>query len=131
RWSTLTECSPLGPDMRARASARGITRLRSGWLMLAPSGGPTPLAPRSAALLRPRRLRPRALFRFLSEELRDALDQLHRDGLGEREADRALRDLVRCQVVLVRRDQTSGRGIEREVLLPAREIHHVAAGPLE
>jgi hypothetical protein len=61
---------------------------------------------RRAPLAPPRRgrFRLRAIGDFLRAELRDASDQLHGDGLGEREPDRALADLVRCKVVLERFD---------------------------
>jgi hypothetical protein len=41
---------------------------------------------------------------FLRAKLRDAFDQLQWDGLGEREPDRALLDLVRREVVFERRN---------------------------
>src|SRR5260370_39260797 len=79
------------------------------------------------ALLRRGRLRVLALGDFLRSELRDAFDQLHGDGLGEWEADRALVDLVRCKVVLGRRDEGIGGGGERVVLPPPSEIEYGAA----
>jgi hypothetical protein len=51
-----------------------------------------------------------ALGDFLRAELRDATDQLHRHGLREREADRALFNLIWCKVVLERRDELIGGG---------------------
>ena len=59
-----------------------------------------------------------------ARNLRDALDQLRGDGPREREADRALVDLVRCKVVLERRDDVIGGGVERIVLPPSSEIEH-------
>ena len=50
------------------------------------------------------RLRLLVLDDFLRAKLRDAFDQLQWDGLGEREADRALLDLVRRKVVFERRN---------------------------
>jgi hypothetical protein len=50
-----------------------------------------------------------ALHDLLGAELRDAGDQLHRDRLGEREADRALAtDLVRREFILERGDEGMG-----------------------
>ena len=66
--------------------------------------------PASLALFRRGRLRLLALGDFLRAELRDASDQLHGDGLREREADRALVNLVRRKVVLERRDDVSVAG---------------------
>jgi hypothetical protein len=63
-------------------------------------GSARPVSPSSA-----RRL-PRA-------ELRDASDQLHGDGLGEREPGRALADFIRCKVVLERFDDARGGGVGR------------------
>ena len=78
---------------------------------------------RRAPLAPPRRgrFRLRAIGDFLRAELRDASDQLHGDGLGEREPDRALADLIRCKVVLERFDDARGGGVERVVPLPASE----------
>src|SRR5262249_714596 len=45
---------------------------------------------------------------------------------GEREADCALADLVRCKLALERRHNTLGCGVERVVLLPPSEIEHGA-----
>ena len=76
---------------------------------------------RSPPTLQPCRLRRRACGSFLRSELRDTLDQLDRDGLGEREADRAPVNLVRCKLVLERRDDETGGAIDRVVLLPPGE----------
>jgi hypothetical protein len=78
------------------------------------------------ALLRRGRLRLLALGDFLRAELRDAFDQLHGYALREREADRAPADLVRCKVVLERRDNLIGGGVERVVLPLPSEIEHRA-----
>src|ERR1700674_5621258 len=72
---------------------------------------------RSLAPPRRGRFRLLALGDFLRAELRDASDQLHGDGLGEGEPDRALANLVRCKVVLERFDDALGGGVERVVLL--------------
>jgi hypothetical protein len=58
----------------------------------------SPLA-RSLAPARRGRFHLRALGDFLRAELRDASDQLHGDGLGEWEPDRALADFIWCKVV--------------------------------
>src|SRR5688572_29880847 len=81
---------------------------------------------RSLALLRRGRLRLLAHGDFLRAELRDAFDQLHGDGLGEREADRALVDLVRRELGLERCHEVIVGGIERVVLTPSSEIEHGA-----
>src|SRR5258708_38911266 len=79
----------------------------------------------SPALLRHCPLYPRACGSVLREELPDALDQLHGDGLGEREADRALVDLVRCKVVLERGDEAPARGRETGERLRTRAVAQV------
>jgi hypothetical protein len=55
---------------------------------------------RELALLGRAGLRFLAFGHFLGAEFRDAFDQLHGDGLGEWEADRAFLDFVWCKVVL-------------------------------
>src|SRR6478736_768584 len=82
----------------------------------------------SPPTLRPRQLRLRACRSFLRPELRDARDQLDRDGLGKREADRALVNLVRRKLVLERRDDVTGGAIDRVVLLPPSERKHWSRG---
>ncbi len=52
------------------------------------------------ALLRRDRLHLLDLSYFLRPEPREAFDQLRGDGLGERESDRALSDLIRYKIVL-------------------------------
>jgi hypothetical protein len=54
----------------------------------------------SAALALLRHGRLLVLGDFPRAELRDACNQLHGDGLGEREADRAFADLIRGKVVV-------------------------------
>src|SRR2546422_11771879 len=76
---------------------------------------------RDLALLRRGRLRLLALSDFLRSELCDAFYQLHRNGLGEREADRGLVDLVRRKVVLEFRDNASSGGGERVVVFSPSE----------
>src|SRR5258708_17110763 len=66
---------------------------------------------------------------FLGAELRNALDQLHWNGLGERESDGTLRNFVGCKFVLERRHQAIACWIERVVLLPPGQIKHRAAVP--
>ena len=81
----------------------------------------------STSIGRRDRLRLLAPGDFLGAELRDAFDQLHGHGLGKREADGALVDLVRYKLVLERRDDAPGDGVERVVLLPPGEK---STGPL-
>jgi hypothetical protein len=60
-----------------------------------------------------------ALDDFLRAELRDAFDQLHGDGLGQRKAERPfVVDFVRREFVLERCDKAIAGGVERVVLLP-------------
>ncbi len=61
---------------------------------------------------------------FLGPELRDAADQLHGDGLGEREADRALIDLVWGKIGFECFEDAAGNWVERVVMFPAGEIEH-------
>src|SRR5215472_8293232 len=79
----------------------------------------------SLALLRGA-LRFRA-FALFGAELRDALDQLDRHRLGEREADRALAHLVGGKVILECGDQPRASWGERVVLLPPGVIEHRAS----
>src|SRR6202034_980036 len=67
------------------------------------------------------RLAPHSFFRV---ELRDAFDQSHRDRLGEWKTDCAFADLVRCELVLERRDHGFARGVQRVVLLPASKVQY-------
>src|SRR5262249_25537450 len=78
---------------------------------------------RLTLLRRALRLRAFALF---GAELRDALDQLDRNRLGEREADGALAHLVGGQLILEGLDEPSASRIERVVLLPSGGIEHGA-----
>jgi hypothetical protein len=78
----------------------------------------------SAALAFLRHGRLLVLGDFPRAELRDACNQLHGDGLGEREADRAFADLIRGKVVSECLDDLIRRGVERVVLLPPSEIEH-------
>src|SRR5882672_9738546 len=81
---------------------------------------------RELPLLRRGRLRLLSLRDFFGPELRNPLDQLHWDRLREREADRALTELVRCKLLLESSDQALASRIERVVLLPPGEIEDAA-----
>jgi len=82
------------------------------------------------ALLRRGRLRLLQLGDFVRAELCDAFNQLHRNRLGEREADGALAvELVRREIVLERRDEAGVGGVERVVLLPTGGSVSVIAAP--
>src|SRR5690606_25032988 len=68
---------------------------------------------------------------LLGAELRHRSDELHGDRLVEGKSDRALRDLVRGEVLLERlEDRPRGRAGEREVLLVRGVVEDPAAvGP--
>src|ERR1035438_10781715 len=67
-------------------------------------------------------LRLLALGDFFHPESRDLSNQLHGDGLGERKADCALVDLVRCKLRLKCRYYLLRSGVDRIVLLPHSKI---------
>ena len=74
---------------------------------------------------------PVRLGSLVRSELRDGSDQLSGDGLGEREADRALIvTLYGARSLFERLDEVFGGGIERVVLLPPSEIEHRAPASL-
>src|SRR5258708_547850 len=81
-------------------------------------------------LLWPCRICLDTLSHFHRAELRDASDQLHRNGLREREADRALAHQVWSYLVSECLDDVRGRRVERKVLLPTGEIEHRATWQL-
>ena len=59
---------------------------------------------------------------LLRAELGYLCDQLHGNGLGEREAEcAAVVELVWCEVVLERLHKVRGYGVQRVVLFPAGE----------
>jgi hypothetical protein len=62
---------------------------------------------------------------LLSPEFGYSCDQVHGNGLGEREAEcAAVVELVWRDVVLERLHKVSGYGVERVVLFPPSEIDH-------
>ena len=76
------------------------------------------------ALFRPDCLGVRALGGFLRAEFRDVLDERHRNGLGEWEADGAALELMRSGFIFEGFDKAPAGGINRVVPFEAGEEEH-------
>ncbi len=83
---------------------------------------PTSSVGAGLAILRRGRFRLLAAGDLFRAEFRDASNQLHGDGLGQREADCALVDRVTCKLFLEGRDHPLSGGVDRLVLLPHSKV---------